>query len=102
MKKTKILILMIIACAASSSVNAAGCVANNIGAVICSRFPGGDAAVNSIGAVVCGKGECAVNSIGAVMCSRFPGGGAAVNSIGAVKCLEGCERGSKSMCVRGR
>jgi|SRR5579859_679545 len=97
----RFLVALSFALSVGISAALAECAKDSIGTVYCSEYPVGGATADSIGTVQCGKGQCRRDSIGTVYCSRVVGGGAETDSIGTVQCLGGCERGSRSMCVRG-
>ena len=78
---------------------AGSCDLSDAGIVFCSMYKDGGASINGQGRVECGKGQCLQGSNGSVFCSLIEDGGAATNRSGQVKCLDGCERGSESMCV---
>lgn len=101
---------------ASAPVDAAECIKNQDGDVVCGKGQcaidqygkvfcakaGGGAIRDQYGNVQCGIGYCAKNDTGDIHCSRTPGGDAATDSYGNVKCAGGCQRGTQQRCEVAR
>jgi hypothetical protein len=77
------------------------CMADRYGEPYCSQADGSVAA-DRTGEVVCGRGACVADINGEIHCSTAPRGAATLDRYGRAVCVEGCERGSKSLCVRPR
>jgi hypothetical protein len=102
--------------AASAQVNAADCIKNQDGNVVCGKGQcamdqygkvfcakeGGGAVRDSSGNVQCGVGHCAADDGGRIRCSTKPGGGATIDSSGKVKCLGGCKSATQQLCEVAR
>ena len=102
--------------AACAPVNAADCIKNQEGNVVCGKGrcetdqygkvlcakEGGGAIRDQYGEVKCGVGYCAKDDLGQIRCSTKPGGGAATDSSGKVKCLGGCQNATPQLCQEAR
>ncbi len=115
--KTSILAMCFLTFAAAvTQVNAADCVKNPEGNVVCGKGEcvadqygkvfcaneGGGAIRDQYGDVKCGVGSCAKDDLGEIWCSAKPGGGAATDSNGKVKCLGQCRRATAQLCAGAR
>ncbi len=115
--KTRILAVCFLSFAAAvTQVNAADCIKNPDGNVVCGKGEcvadqygkvfcaneGGGAIRDQYGNVKCGVGSCAKDDLGEIWCSTKPGGGAATDSNGKVKCLGQCRRGTAQLCDGAR
>jgi hypothetical protein len=114
--KSRFIIGCFLALAASTQVNAADCIKNGDGNVVCGKGQcaadqygkvfcakeGGGAIRDSSGDVKCGVGHCATDDGGQIRCSTRPGGGAATDSNGKVKCLGKCKSATQQLCEVGR
>jgi len=114
--KTSLLIGCFLTLTALSHVNAADCIKNQNGDVVCGKGQcatdqygkvfcakeGGGALKDQYGNVKCGVGNCAIDDMGQVQCSTQAGGGAATDSYGKVKCLGRCQPASRQLCEAGR
>ena len=106
-------ILTLVAC---GQVNAADCVKNQYGAVVCGKGQcatdqygtvfcakeGGGAMKDLYGNVRCGVGYCAIDDLGEMHCSTVAGGSAATDSYGKVKCVGGCQVAARQLCEVAR
>ena len=114
--KNRVLIGCFVCLAACSHVDAADCVKNQYGDVVCGKGQcatdqygkvfcakeGGGAMKDEVGNVKCGVGYCAVDDRGLVRCSKKPGGEASIDSLGRVQCLGGCQPATKQLCEKAR
>src|SRR5579872_6764332 len=101
-----------LALTAGAQVNAADCIKNQDGNVVCGEGQcamdqhgkvfcakaGGGAMMDQQGNVKCGVGYCASDDSGHLKCSRKAGGGAMTDSNGKVKCLGGCQSATPRLC----
>lgn len=102
--------------AAGAEVNAANCIKNQDGNVVCGEGQcaldqygtvfcakaGGGAMRDQYGNVKCGAGFCATDDMGQIKCSSKPGGSAATDSYGKVKCLGSCQSATEALCAVAR
>jgi len=114
--KTGILVCCFLALALGTRVDAADCIKNSDGNVVCGKGQcemdqygavscakeGGGAIKDEYGNVKCGVGHCAKDDRGRIRCSTRPGGGAAMDSNGQVKCLGGCRDATQQLCEKPR
>jgi hypothetical protein len=114
--KNRFLIGCLLTFAACTQVNAADCIKNQDGNVVCGKGQcaadqygkvfcareGGGAMRDQDGKVKCGVGYCAADDQGRTQCSTRLGGGAATDSNGKVKCLGGCKRATAQLCEAAR
>lgn len=77
------------------------CATDQYGKVMCAR-EGGGAIRDRFGVVRCGVGSCAMSDSGEVKCSTQAGGGAAMDSYGKVVCLGGCQDATPQYCEAAR
>lgn len=113
---TRLAIVCLSFLALVSAVDAADCVKDQYGNVVCGRGQcatdqygkvmcareGGGAIRDRFGMVRCGVGNCAIDDNGRVMCSTQAGGGAMKDSYGEVKCLGACAEGTEQRCEVAR
>jgi hypothetical protein len=78
------------------------CATDQYGKVLCAKNEGGGAMRDQYGDVKCGVGYCAIDDLGEIKCSTRPGGGAATDSYGKVKCLGGCQSADRRLCEAPR
>jgi len=114
--KNGLLIGCLMSLAICTHVDAADCVKNQYGDVVCGKGQcatdqygkvlcakeGGGAMRDQYGNVMCGVGYCAIDDQGRVHCSATQGGSAATDSFGKVKCLGGCQMASRQLCEVAR
>ena len=96
-----LLLLLALCATAGGALAQDDCVKDRYGEPFCSQADGSVAA-DRTGEVVCGRGACVADINGEIHCSTAPRGAATLDRYGRAVCVEGCERGSKSLCVRPR
>jgi hypothetical protein len=110
--KNRFLIGCFLTLFAGAHVNAADCIKDQTGNVVCGKGQcvtdqygkvfcakeGGGAMKDQNGDVKCGVGYCATDDLGRIQCSTQAGGGAARDSYGMVKCLGGCQGATPQLC----